>query len=498
MPLPANGLTRLSTTSKLFFAASQQAFSPGCRSHLMILMKVSRCMESAVLRLSWLAFMVALIAANSYGQSLPEPTREQLLNRLTVLFWQRSGEPNVLLKLRVHSGAAFDLAGKGGTMALLGDIFFPDPITREYVTQELGGQLEVVTDLDAIDVTLSGKASEFERMVELLRTALVTTQLTPDNVTRARDGKIKQLTNNPGSAAEIADRAIAARLFGHYPYGHPASGSPESVAKVDRSDVMLARERFLNADNATLVVIGGIERSRAMRALRQLLGQWRKGDRIVPATFQPPDAPDARVLVVNQNGAKNAHIRLAVRGLARSDRDYAAAMLLARVMQLRLHAALPEASLLFVRHEAHALPGSYVIGASAPAAAASRIISVARDVMNSLVGSPPSTVELEAARDEAVAEINRQASQTESIADAWLDIESYRLPRFDQQANALRSVIAADVQRVAVRLFKGAGMASVVVGNSEELKASLGASIQLSEEAPRKSLPVFVTPASKP
>jgi zinc protease len=461
-------------------------------------MKLSHRIESAVFRLSWLAFIVALIATNSYGQSLPEPTREQLLNQLTVLFWQRSGEPNVLLKLRVHSGAAFDLAGKGGTMALLGDILFPDPITREYVTEQLGGQLEVITDHDAIDVTLSGKASEFERMVELLRTALVMTQLTPDNVNKARDGKIKHLSDGPPSASELADRAIAARLFGRFPYGHPASGSAETVAKIDRSDVMLARERFLNPDNATLVVIGGIERSRAMRALRQLLGQWRKGDRIVPATFQPPDAPDARVLVVNQNGATNAHIRLAVLGLARSDRDYAAARLLARVMQLRLQAALPEASSLFVRHEAHALPGSYVIGASAPAASASRIISAARDVMNSSLSSQPSTVELEAARSEAVAKMNRQASKPESIADAWLDIETYKLPRFSEQANALRSVTAADVQRVAVRLFKDARVASVVVGNSEELKASLGASIQLSEEAPRKSLPVFVTPRANP
>ena len=63
--------------------------------------------------------LVALVApAQVRAQSLPEPDRDKLLNGLTVLFWPRPGDPNVLLKLRIRNGAAFDLAGKGGTMAL--------------------------------------------------------------------------------------------------------------------------------------------------------------------------------------------------------------------------------------------------------------------------------------------------------------------------------------------------------------------------------------------
>ena len=108
-----------------------------------------------------------------------EPERARLLNGLRVLIWPRSGDQDVLLKLRVHSGAAFDLAGKAGTIALLGDILFPDPTTREYFTEEMQGRLNVTTDYDSLTITMQGKASEFERIVEILRTALVTTQFTP-------------------------------------------------------------------------------------------------------------------------------------------------------------------------------------------------------------------------------------------------------------------------------------------------------------------------------
>src|SRR5713101_4702966 len=203
------------------------------------------------LRLSLCLLLALLIPFQAGAQSSPEPAREQLLNGLTVLLWQRPGDAKVLLKLRVHSGAAFDLAGKGGTMALLDDALFPDPSTSQYVREQLGGQFELATNYDSIDVTLSGTASEFERMVELLRGALVTTKLTPENVANIRTARIEKLRERPASAGQIADQAIAARMFGSFPYGHPSTGTIESLSKVDRGDLLFARERFLIASDAT-------------------------------------------------------------------------------------------------------------------------------------------------------------------------------------------------------------------------------------------------------
>src|SRR3954469_15862049 len=89
-----------------------------------------------------LALHIFFCAAQAKAQTAPEPRRDQLLNGLNILLWERPGSPDVLLKLRVRSGAAFDLAGKAGTMAILGDALFADPTSREYITNELGGKLE--------------------------------------------------------------------------------------------------------------------------------------------------------------------------------------------------------------------------------------------------------------------------------------------------------------------------------------------------------------------
>ena len=68
-----------------------------------------------------IACCLILIQAPASAQVPMEPEHARLLNGLRVLIWSRPGDQDVLLKLRVHSGAAFDLAGKAGSMALLGD-----------------------------------------------------------------------------------------------------------------------------------------------------------------------------------------------------------------------------------------------------------------------------------------------------------------------------------------------------------------------------------------
>ncbi len=133
-----------------------------------------------------------LVVSAAFPQALSaQPEREQLLNGLRLLFWLKPGSPDVILKLRINSGAAFDLAGKAGQMALLGDLLFPDPATVDYFTDEMGGKLDVSVNYDSTTITMVGKASEFEQIVEVLRNALLATQLTPEVVTRMRDARIK-------------------------------------------------------------------------------------------------------------------------------------------------------------------------------------------------------------------------------------------------------------------------------------------------------------------
>ena len=414
-----------------------------------------------------------ILALPVCAQSAVPPEREELLNGLRLLFLPLPGHPEVTLKLRINSGAAFDLAGKSGEMALLGDLLFPDPDTVDFFTSEMGGKLDVNVTYDSTTITMVGKASEFEQIVQVLRNGLLTTPLTPETVTRMRDARIKLLRDTTIAPAVVADRAIAVRLYGDFPYGRPASGTPEDVARVDRADLMQARDRFLNSNNATLAIIGGVTKPRAMKTVRQLLGPWRKSEQIVPTTFRQPNPPDTRTLIVNVPG-QNVEIRLATRGLARSDEDYATATVLARVAQYRWQTIAPELARqpVFVRNEAYVLPGAFVMGATVTDMTTVDSLKNAKKVLESLMSTPATPAELERARNEVIGETSALLAKPDALADPWLDADTYRLSAPQDQVALLRAVTAAEVQRVANRLFNKP-VVSLAAGETAPLKAAL-------------------------
>ncbi len=455
-----------------------------------------------------LGIVLSSAGLTGYGQATVEPEREQLLNGLRVLLWPRRLDENVLIILRTHSGAAFDVAGKAGEMAILADLLFPDSATRDYFTQEIEGRLDVDTDYDSITITLQGRATEFERITGILRTALINTQISPENVNRIRESRIKIAKETNVSPAVLADRAIAARLFGDFPYGRPSAGTAETLARVERGDLLLAQERFLNPNNSTLAIIGDLPKSRVMRAVRQLLGQWRKSEKLVPSTFRQPDPPDMRTLIINAPADQSAELRLAVRGVARSHRDFAAANILAIAARRRWEKLGPELSNapIFVRNEPHILPGMFVMGASVDNLLVAQTLKSAREVLKSLGAAPISAVELEQARGEAVAQFTKTLERPEGLAGAWLDIDTFGLASINEQMQSFSTVSPNDLQRLASSLFQESQIASVVIGDSKQLKVALEPTVKIElmgevsnpSSSPPETKPATTHPAKKP
>ena len=447
-----------------------------------------------------LAAVLTLLALSlpSLGQTQPDPQKEQLLNSLPVLFWVKPGAPDVIIKLRIHSGAAFDLAGRAGEMALLGDLLFPDRATIDYFT-EMNGRLEVRVNYDSTTITLQGRATEFDRIMEVLRNAVLATQLTPEVVAKVRESRTKIVRETEISPAILADRAIASRLFGDFPYGRPWAGAVEDLARVDRPDLMLARDRFLNPNNATLAIWGGVDKARSMRTLRQLLGAWRKSEQVVPTTFRQPAPPDARTLVVG-GPAPTTEVRLALRGVARSDADFGATVVLAKIAQHRWETQDPALTQkpVFVRSESHVLPGMFVMGVSVNNDSVVGTLASARKALDSLAASPPTTTELERAKGETLAELLGVLSKPDGLVESWLDVDTYRLASINDQLTALHSLSVPAVQAVASRLFKDPSVASVAVGDPKQLKTALQGHVQFEVLGEITAPPPPPKPAAKP
>jgi predicted Zn-dependent peptidase len=393
--------------------------------------------------------MLCLAACSIALQAqLPQPTpprQEKLLNGLKVLMWSDQKADNVSLRVRIHSGSAFDPQGKEGVMRLLKEHIFPTADAREFFTDELGGTLDVISNYDYIEIDATSKPDRFLNLVETVANAVNNLNIDKDSVAKLRSEQIERVKQLEADPAYVADRAAAARLLGTFPYGRPENGTLESLAKIDFADVLFAKQRFFTADNATVAIYGNFDPSLAFRALRRYFGNWLKADKKIPTAFTQPDQPDTKLLSVRSEKTGATQNRYALRGLARNDKDFAASQVLSRILEARLSAVVAKENVTwaFVRNQPHVLPGLILMGYSAGSDPS------LPNVVSQVFAQPISEAEFSKYRSEVVSEAAKR-----DAADWWLDADTFKITSVPEDARAFDAMTLFDVQRVADRLSR--------------------------------------------
>lgn len=428
-------------------------------------MKFNNCFKNFTFSL--LILLGTSVFANAQTQTFPAPRESKLLNGTKLLVWNNKNTDKVFVKIRIHSGSAFDPLGKEGVMQLLADILFPTETTKEFFTEDLNGSFDIVTNYDYIQINASGDADKFLTILETLSPALINPQINKESAERVRLpllAKVRELEKDP---SYIADRAVAKRLLGNFPYGRPQLGSSESLAKIDFADLLFARERFFTADNATIAVSGNVNPDFALRAAKRLFGGWLKSDKKVPSTFAQPDAPQPKIQILDSTSEKTSEIRFAMRGLARNDKDFYAFRILEKVLQERVRAREGRNS--FVRFNTNVLPGFILLGVSQWNVGTVRKVGdqIALPVeidtyQKNFLKDAVRSEEFEKAKN-ALAE---QIKQPET-AEYWLDAETYKLVSVKDDWQKYQNVSQSDVQRV-LEKFQKEAVASVLVVSSEK------------------------------
>jgi predicted Zn-dependent peptidase len=409
------------------------------------------------------------------AQNMPEPYQEKLLNGLKVLVWNDPKADKVTLKLRIHAGSAFDPKDKMGVMALLSDILFPDPQTYEYFKDDLEGSLEVSGNYDYIQITATGKADEFINILDTIRVGVVTTPINQENFVKVRDARLAKAREEAAKPGVIADGAAAKRLLSDFPYGRAMNGTPESIAKIDRFDLVTAREKFLDADNATLAVTGKIDPRFAVKAAKQLLGNWQKSDAIIPATFAQPAEADTRTLIVDQPGAESAEVRFAVRGLAVNDKDVPAASFWASAFEKKINAALPSecAPGVKVSNTAHLLPGIFEVSGAFPVEAAGKCFDAVKNIVAKADTDKVKPGDFTEIQKNVLQVMNDMASDLDRVSELWLSADTFKWGKVSDRIKQMNAALPADGDKVAARLFWKSPVVSVIVGDAAKIKPQL-------------------------
>jgi zinc protease len=410
---------------------------------------------------------------------LPIAKRDSLLNGLQLITMQQQGTGTVTARLRINSGALFDLSGKGGLanltaeMALKGGVGLSAKNVSD-TAEQFGLTIKFSAGWDTTEFAISGPAESLDSIFDLFNRLIINPSFDQKEFDALKAQHVQTAGAQQLDDAEAVMRKGIEAVFGSHPFGRPALGTAESIAQIVRADLTYFHKRFYIANNAALMVTGDASAEQVTQSARSRLGSWKKGE-IVPASFRPPDAQSApRLFIIDRPDATTARAVLAQIGPSRRAEDYFAAVIMGEVLgQINAKLASGGAgATVETELDPRLLPGPLVIKIKAATDDLPAMIQASLDQMTRLQSSQPAIEQVEAAKSRLISVMGERLKTVDGVAAVMLDIETYRLGRdylinFAERVNA---VTQGDVQRAAQNYLKPQAAVTVIAGPAAKLE----------------------------
>lgn len=419
------------------------------------------------------------------------PEVRTLGNGLRVVVAQRRGVPLVTAELVVRSGAEADPAALSGLADLTATLLAKGTPTRTapqiaQAAEALGGQLETGAGWDRAFVTITVTRPQLAAALALVADVTMRPRFAPAELERARRQAIDGLNvalAQPGTLARVAASRLA---FGAGTYGHTASGTPASLARMKRADVAALHAARYRPDNATLVLAGDVDVEDAMRLAQAAFGGWKR-PRAAPAPV-PVTAPGPELrgpVAIAMADAGQAGVALAAPSIARAAPDYYAGVVantllgngyssrLNQEVRIRRGLSYGVASWLDARRAG----GVFGVGVQTKNASAPEVVALTLAEIARVAAAPAPVDELEARKLAVIGGVSRSFETTESLAGmiALLEANGVDVAELTRTIPRLAAVTADEVQAFARAHWDAGGLRVVVAGEAAQFVEALRA-----------------------
>lgn len=265
--------------------------------------------------------------------TVPKPVERTLPNGLRVVVVERSNMPLVSAAFVIKNGGEVDPAQLAGVADLTASLLTKGTATRTApqiaeAIEALGGSIESGARWDASTASVGVQSSRISPAMEILADVVRRPTFKDEEIERLRQQYLDDLTVALGQPGSIA-RYVASRVvFGDAPYGHPLSGTPESIARIKRDDIARMHATYYRPDNAILVIGGDIRADEAFKTAERFFGDWQKPTAPLPTPSAKATDTAAgtsaqpRIVVIDKPDAGQAAVLVARTGIRRTDPEF--------------------------------------------------------------------------------------------------------------------------------------------------------------------------------
>jgi zinc protease len=419
---------------------------------------------------------------------LPTPAERRLANGLRVIVARSSDVPLVSASLVLATGAEGDPPGLSGAADLTADLVTQGTATRSAreiasQTEALGANLAASSAWEASSVGLTAMPDKLSAALPILADVAEHPAFAPDELERARKEALEALEVAYSNPQQLAGFATAPVVYAGTPFAHAADGTPASLKRLARADLVRFHDAYWRPDNAILVLTGDITPAEGFALAEKVFGDWpRPASPLPPPSSAKPTAPP-RAVAIDLPGTGQANVVVTKSAITRTDPRFYQGLVANTVLGGGYSARLNEE----VRVKrglsygagstlsAHRTLGAFTAQAETRNETAGDVIALMEGEMTKLGAAPAAPDELAARKSSLVGEYGRNIATAGGLGGelAGLALYGIDLSELKLYTDKVEAVSADEVQSFARDQFDPARASLIVVGDGKTMLPGL-------------------------
>ncbi|HEX5873822.1 MAG TPA: pitrilysin family protein [Pyrinomonadaceae bacterium] len=433
--------------------------------------------------------------------TFPKPVEQTLSNGLRVIVVERHESPLVAVQLLIKNGGEVDPPELAGLADMTANLLTKGTQTRDATQiaqqiESLGGSLDSGARWDSSFANVGVMSLKIPQAMEILADVVRRPTFKSEEVERLRQQYLDNVTlalSDPGSIG----RFVAARVvFGDSAYGHPVSGTTESLTRITPAEISKMHARYYRPDNAILVVGGDVTAKDAFALATRYFGDWQKPTTPLPAVEpvkQNGEAKAGRVVVIDKPDAGQAAVFLARTGINRKDPDYFRGIVSNSVLsgysgrlnqEIRIKRGLSygAGSVLDTRRDV----GPFLASAQTKNESGAVVADLLMGEISRLSSAPPADVELTPRKAVLIGGFSRNLETAGGLVNqvASLALYGMGLDEINRYINNVQAITTADIQKFAGGRLDAKTSNIIIVGNAKAFLPELQKKYQNIEVIP--------------
>lgn len=402
-----------------------------------------------------------------------------------VFFVESRSLPLIDLRVDLSAGSARDPSDKAGLAEMTRGLLATgsDGLDEQKIAERIadsGARIGGSVDDDRAGLSLRTLASPAERdaAVALAAGLLARPDFPQAALDRERDRAIAALRDALTRPATLASRAFQQLAFGTHPYG--VLTTVESLQRIRRDDLVDFHRSHYTAGNATVSIVGDVDRATAERIANTLTERLPRGASMLPPSA--PGMPERRIERI-EHPSSQAHILAGMPGMSREDPDYYPLLVGNYILGgggfvSRLTHEVREkrglAYSVYSYFQPRQVAGPFQIGLQTRGGQADEALSVVQEVLADFIANGPTDEELKAARNNLVNGFGLRLDSNAKILDHVAMIGFYGLPLdwLDAYPGRVEAVTVESIRDAFARRVRSEHLVVVVAGGSGDPSSS--------------------------